>query len=63
MSHDDFNPNSMDAAIVRIDTMIDIILAEQKKDKSDIEELKKWRWFAGGIGAALVFAVDKMFGK
>jgi len=63
MSHEEFNRNSIDATMARIETKIDMILVEQKKDKADIEDLKKWRWFSAGLGAAVAFAAEKLFGK
>lgn len=61
MSQDDFNPNSIDATLSRIEAKLDIFVAEQKIDRSEIEELKKWRWFSAGLGAAAGFIADKLW--
>ena len=48
-----YNPNSMDAALARIEQKLDDALDKQAKHENAIEDLKKWRWFSSGIGAAV----------
>lgn len=59
----DFNPHSIDATLARIEAKIDTYSITQAKHGADIEELKKWRWFSAGIGAAIAFIADKLFTK
>jgi len=63
MSGNDFNPNSVDATLARMEAKLDAALMTQGTHAKDIEDLKKWRWFSAGIGAALGFLADKVFGK
>ena len=59
----DFNPNSIDATLARIEAKLDASILQQTVDRADIEDLKKWRWFSAGIGAAIGFIADKLLGK
>ena len=59
----DFNPNSVDATLARIEAKLDAALATQVHQNIDIEDLKRWRWFSAGIGAMLGFLADKVWGK
>ena len=63
MSGQDFNPNSIDATLARIEAKLDTYATTQVRHGVEIEELKKWRWFSAGIGAAVAFIADKIFGK
>ena len=63
MSGQDFNRNSLDSTLARVETKLDDALARQAIHEREIEELKKWRWFSAGIGAALGFIADKLVGK
>ena len=59
----DFNPHSVDATLSRIEAKLDSYASQQLIDRNDIEDLKRWRWFSAGIGAAIAFIADKLFGK
>ncbi len=63
MSGNDFNPNSIDATLARIEAKLDAFAIIQGGHNKDIEDLKRWRWFSAGIGAAGAILVDKLFGK
>lgn len=59
----DYNPDSVDATLARIEAKLDAYAATQKIQAADIEDLKKWRWFSAGIGAAIGFIATKLIGK
>ena len=59
----DFNPHSIDSTLARIEEKLDSYAAQQLINRHDIEDLKKWRWFSAGIGSAIAFIADKLFGK
>lgn len=58
---DNFNPNSIDATLARIEAKLDAYSSQQIIDRKDIEDLKKWRWVSAGIGAAIGFIGDLIF--
>lgn len=74
MSGDNYNPDSMDATVARIEQMLIAALAEQKELREN--QAKLWQahgrlsnrvaWFAGAsaaIGGAVGLAVDWLRGK
>ena len=63
MSGEQFNRDSVDAVLARMEAKLDTALLTQSTHGREIEDLKKWRWFSAGLGAAAAFVADKLFGK
>jgi len=63
MSDDNYNSQSVDATLARIEAKLDVAITTQGKQAEQIEDLKAWRWFSAGIGAAAGFLADRVFGK
>jgi hypothetical protein len=55
MGGEDFNPNSLDACIARIQADIRQILEIQKGLTPRIDALEKFRWYLMGAAAAVTF--------
>ena len=60
MSDLDFNRNSVDATLARMEAKLDAALLTQALHAAELEDLKRWKWFSAGIGAAAGFILDKL---
>ena len=54
----DYNKNSVDATLSRIEQKMDDFLYTQAKQQKDIDDLKQWRWFSTGLGAGFGWLVS-----
>lgn len=54
----DFNPNSIDAIVSRIESKLDTALTQMAQQGKEIEELKKWRWYIAGVFAAALVVLE-----
>ena len=60
---ENYNRQSIDATLSRIETKLDAALVTQNGHGTELESLKKWKWFSSGIGAIIGFLADKIFSK
>jgi hypothetical protein len=59
MSGDNFNKDSIDAVLSRIETKLDAAMKIQEKHGSAIEALNQWKWWLTGIAAAISIGASK----
>ena len=62
MSRDDFNPNSTDAVLARLESKLDAALEEQRRHREEIDKLKTWRAYVVGICTAIAAIVSYLVG-
>lgn len=70
MSGDNYNPNSIDATLSRIETMLKDALITLEVHAKEIQKLKEEQTMTriklagwGGVGAAILWIVDHIFFK
>lgn len=51
MSNEDYNDNSLDATISRIETKLDAFMEEQAALKQDVKDLKQFKYYLMGAVA------------
>jgi hypothetical protein len=56
----EFNENSVDSVLSRLETKMDILIEEVKKDRKDIESLKQFKYWLMGAAALIPFVGDAL---
>jgi hypothetical protein len=60
---ENFEPNSVNAILSRMETKLDAALETVKQHSVEIDNLKSWRWFTAGLGAGAAFLLERLFGR